>query len=72
MWGKFSLVLNRCKKKMKTTAYGPIKNLSPLLKGKKGTIGMEKKITWLLHIISPKLIYIPRPCNVISFHVSYL
>jgi hypothetical protein len=43
MWGKFSLVLNRCKKKMKTTAYGPIKNLSPLLKGKKGTIGMEKK-----------------------------
>jgi hypothetical protein len=45
---------------MKITTYGPIKNLSPLLKGKRGTIGKEK-ITWLLHIISPKLICTPRP-----------
>jgi hypothetical protein len=32
-------------KEMKTTTYGPIKNLSPHLKEKRGTIGM-KKITW--------------------------
>jgi hypothetical protein len=47
MWEKFALVLNRaCEKKMKITAYGPIKKISPVLKGKwnhrKG-----KKITWL-------------------------
>jgi hypothetical protein len=43
IWGKFSLVLDRVvKKKIKITSYGPIKNLSPHLKGKKGTIGKEK------------------------------
>jgi hypothetical protein len=29
-----ALVLHRAKQKMKITTYGPIKNLSPLLKGK--------------------------------------
>jgi hypothetical protein len=34
MWGNLALVLHRAKQKMKITTYGPIKNLSPLLKGK--------------------------------------
>jgi hypothetical protein len=35
MWGKLSLVLHKAtQEKMKITTYGPIKNLSPLLKGK--------------------------------------
>jgi hypothetical protein len=34
MWGNWALVLHRAKQKMKITTYGPIKNLSPLLKEK--------------------------------------
>jgi hypothetical protein len=34
MWGNLALVLYRASQKMKITTYGPIKNLSPLLKGK--------------------------------------
>jgi hypothetical protein len=36
MWGKLALVLHKAsqEKKMKITTCGPIKNLSPLLKGK--------------------------------------
>jgi hypothetical protein len=34
MWGNLALVLHRAKQKMKITTYGPIKNLSPLLRGK--------------------------------------
>jgi hypothetical protein len=55
--------------KIKITTYGPIKNLSPLMKGK----GCHKeKVRKLqnLHIISPKLICIPRSWNVIVVHVS--
>jgi hypothetical protein len=39
--GEFSLVLIRAEK-MKITKYGPIKNLSPHMKGKKETIQMKK------------------------------
>jgi hypothetical protein len=38
----FPCIEKGCKNKMKITTYGPVKNLSPLLKGKKGTIGKEK------------------------------
>jgi hypothetical protein len=35
MWGNLALVLHRAaQEKIKITTYGPIKNLSPLLKGK--------------------------------------
>jgi hypothetical protein len=34
MWGDLALVLHRATQKMKITTYSPIKNLSPLLKGK--------------------------------------
>jgi hypothetical protein len=36
MWGNLALVLHKAaqEKKLKITTYGPIKNLSPLLKGK--------------------------------------
>jgi hypothetical protein len=33
-WGNLALVLHKAKQKMKITNHGPIKNLSPLLKGK--------------------------------------
>jgi hypothetical protein len=55
-------------KKMKITTYDPVKNISPLLKGK----GCHReKIGKLhsLHIISSKLICIPRPWYVIAIHV---
>jgi hypothetical protein len=51
MWGKLALVLHRAaEEKTNITSYGPIKNISPLLKGK----GCHS-----LHIISLKLISIP-------------
>jgi hypothetical protein len=34
MWGNLALVLHKAIQKIKITTYGPIKNLSPLLKGK--------------------------------------
>jgi hypothetical protein len=46
MWGNLALVLYRAKQKMKITTYGPIKNLSPLLKGK----GCHRKKIRKLHI----------------------
>jgi hypothetical protein len=68
MWGNLAFVLHRAAQKIKITTYGPIKNLSPLLKGK----GCHKeKVRKLqnLRIISPKLICIPRSWNVIVVHV---
>jgi hypothetical protein len=50
---------------MKITTYGPIKNLSSLLKGK-GCHREERRKLHGLHIVSPKLIRIPRPWNVIT------
>jgi hypothetical protein len=47
-WGNLALVLHRAK--MKITNYGPIKNISPLLK-EKGAIGKNKKITSITHNI---------------------
>jgi hypothetical protein len=67
MWGNLALVLHRTESK-KITTYGPIKNLSLLLKGK----GCHKeKVRKLqnLYIISPKLICIPRSWNVVAVHV---
>jgi hypothetical protein len=62
MWGNLALVLHRAaqEKKMKITTYGPIKNISPLLKGK-GCHREEIRKLHSLHIISSKLICIPRP-----------
>jgi hypothetical protein len=46
MWGNLALVLHRAaQEKMKNTTYGPIKNLSPLLKGKGCHREKIKKIT---------------------------
>ena len=53
---------------MKITTYGPIKNLSPLLKGKWCHKEKVRKLQ-NLHIISLKLIRIPRSWNVIVVHV---
>jgi hypothetical protein len=60
--------LHRAKQKMKITNYGPIKNLSPLLKGK---WCHRKKIKRLhqLYIISPKLIRIRRLGYVVAVHI---
>jgi hypothetical protein len=68
MWGILALVLHRAAQKIKITTYGPIKKLSPLLKGKGCH---KKKVIKLqnLHIISLKLICIPRSWNVIVVHV---
>jgi hypothetical protein len=53
MWGEICPCIEQgCKKKMKITAYGPIKNLSPLLKRKKRTIGKENKYMVVIHNIS--------------------
>jgi hypothetical protein len=64
--GDFAIVdLN---KKEKITNYGPIKNLSPLWKGK----GCHRKIEkdyMNLYIIPLKLIRIPRPRNIIAIHI---
>jgi hypothetical protein len=58
MGWNLSLVLLRAAQKLKITTYDPVKNLSPLLKGK----GCHReKIRKLqdLHIISPEFICIP-------------
>jgi hypothetical protein len=69
MWGNLALVLRRtAQEKMKITTYGPIKNLSPLLKGK-GCLRERIRKLHSLHIISLKLILIPRPWNVITIQV---
>jgi hypothetical protein len=34
MWENLALVLHRAAQKLKITTYGPVKNLSPHLKGK--------------------------------------
>jgi hypothetical protein len=68
MWGNLAFVLHRAAQKIKITTYGPIKNLSPLLKGK-GCHKEKLRKLQNLHIISPKLIYIPRSWNVIVVHV---
>jgi hypothetical protein len=53
---------------MKITTYGPIKNLSPLLKAKGCHREKIRKLHGL-HIISLKLIRIPRPWNVVAVQV---
>jgi hypothetical protein len=55
-------------KKSKITTYGPIKNISPLLK-RKGCHKEKMRKLHSLHIIYPKLIRIPRPWNVIAIQV---
>jgi hypothetical protein len=66
--GELALVLHRPKQRMKITTYGPVKNLSPLLKGKGCHRGKIRKLHYL-HIISSKLICVPRSWNVIAVHV---
>jgi hypothetical protein len=68
MWGNLALVLHRAAQKIKITTYDPIKNISPLLKGKECHKEKVRKLQ-NLHIISPKLICIPRSWNVIVVHV---
>jgi hypothetical protein len=51
MWRNLALILQRAKHKMKITTYGPIKNLSPLLKGKEYHREKGKKITLFIHNI---------------------
>jgi hypothetical protein len=53
---------------LKITTYGPIKNLSPLLKGK-GCHREKIRKLHQLHIISPKLIRILRPWYVVATHI---
>jgi hypothetical protein len=50
MWGNLALVLQRAEQKIKIITYSPIKNLSPLLKGK-GCHRENKKITLFTHNI---------------------
>jgi hypothetical protein len=51
-WGNLALVFHRAKQKMKITNYGPIKNLSPLLKEKGCHRKKNKKITSITHNIA--------------------
>jgi hypothetical protein len=65
--GDFALV--ELNKKRKITSYGPIKKpFSPFGK-EKGAIGKMKKGYIKLHIISSKLIRIPRSRNVVAVHI---
>jgi hypothetical protein len=64
-WGDFALM--ELNKKRKITNYGPI-NITNFGK-KKGAIGKMKKDYIRLHIISSKLIRIPRPRNVVAVHI---
>jgi hypothetical protein len=64
--GDFALV--ELNKKGEITNYGPIKNLSPLCKGK-GCHRKNEKDYINLYIISSKLIRIPRSRNVVAVHV---
>jgi hypothetical protein len=64
--GDFALV--ELNKRGKITNYGPIKNLSPLWKGK-GCHRKNEKDYIKLHIISLKLIRIPRSRNVVAVHI---
>jgi hypothetical protein len=69
MWGDLALVLRRAaQEKIKITTYGPIKNISPLLKGK-GCHREKIRKLLSLDIISAKLICIPRSWNAIAVHV---
>jgi hypothetical protein len=68
MWGNLTLVLHRAaQEKKENYTYGPIINLSPLLKGKWCHRGKRKLHS--LHIISPKLIYILGYWKVIAIHI---
>jgi hypothetical protein len=58
MWGNLALVLHRAAQKLKITTYGPVKNLSPLLKGK-GRHREKIRNLQDLHIISSEFICIP-------------
>jgi hypothetical protein len=58
MWGNLALVLHRAAQKTKITTCGPVKNLSPLLKGK-GCHRKKMRKLQDLHIISSEFICIP-------------
>jgi hypothetical protein len=66
------LALVELNKKGKITSYGPIKNLSPPFGKKNGAIEKMKKDYIRLHIISPKLIRIPRSRYVVVIHILQL
>jgi hypothetical protein len=52
-WGNLALVFHRAnQEKLKITTYGPIKSLSPLLKGKGRHREKIKKITSITHNIA--------------------
>jgi hypothetical protein len=51
IWGNLALVLRRPKQRMKITTYGPVKNLSPPLKGKWCHKEKNEKITLFTHNI---------------------
>jgi hypothetical protein len=63
------LALMELNKKRKITNYGPIKNLSPLRKGK-GYHRKNEKDYINLYIIPSKLIRVPRSRNVIAINID--
>jgi hypothetical protein len=63
------LALVELNKKGKITSYGPIKNLSPPLERKRVPEKKMKKDYIKLHIISLKLIRIPRSGYVVAVHI---
>jgi hypothetical protein len=65
--GDFALV--ELNKKRKITSYGPLKTFLPLWKGKGCHRKKMKKDYIKLHIISSKLIRIPRSRNVVAVHI---
>jgi hypothetical protein len=66
-FGGFALV--ELSKKEKITSYGPIKNLSPLHKEKGCHRKKMKRDSIKSHIISSKLVRIPRSRNVVAVHI---
>jgi hypothetical protein len=65
--GDFALI--EPNKKRKITSHGPIKNLSPPLERKRVPYEKMEKDYIKLHIISSKLIHIPRSRNVVAVHI---
>jgi hypothetical protein len=66
-FGDFDLV--ELNKKRKITSYAPLKTFLPLWKGKGCHRKKMKKDYIKLHIISSKLIRIPRSRNVVVVHI---
>jgi hypothetical protein len=65
--GDFALI--EPNKKRKITSHGPIKNISPPLERKRVPWEKMEKDYIKLHIISSKLIRIPRSRNVVVVHI---